>query len=365
MAVDVSALLACLAGPLILMPGPVDYPAYRWLAGIAAIMVAALTALFVLPLALGRGTVVVLTPDGIDSGLPIPGHIPWSAVVSLRAVCRLEGRQVLLTRADGTAVTLYAPWGPGWLPDPTFEREMAELRNWAARYGAVVEPDVQDRRRPAAVIAVAVASVLATAGVRAAEREVIWPWTPTASHVTAACPALQAAGLDRVWPANTRTRDRNELDRHELGESSYCGWVHRARDAPYIRLSAVVRRHDAFAGFSAINMAIRGYTTDRTVQTFAEPVRDLGDDAVMSSADDAFMTSSADQVLVVARRANVTVSVDVSMTPQDPARAETAAQGLTAAIIAGIGLGDQDKTMSQGSKPGKPTDEPLVRTTTR
>jgi hypothetical protein len=329
----VPALLVPLLGGVSLGSGPVDYRFYGWLAESAATVAAVLTVpWFLLHLALGRRVSVVLTLDGIGTGLPGTGHIPWSEVVNLRTVWQLAGRHVLLTRRTGPAVRLYTPRGSAWLPDRGFRRELAELQVWAARYGAGIELGGQDRRRTAVAVAMVVLAVLATAGMRAADRGVIWPSTSTASRVSAACPALLAAGLDRLWPADTRTLDRDEQDRHELGEYSYCGWVRRAPDAPYIRLTTVVRRHDGFAMNSAIAMAVRSYTSERAAESSPEPVPALGDEG--------FVSSAADEVLVVARRANVTVSIDLVMEPRDPDEAETASRALATEILAGIRLGD-------------------------
>jgi hypothetical protein len=330
------ALLAVLAGGVIVGSGPLDYRAYGWLtASAAGTVVVLLVPLFVLRLALGRRVSVVLTPDGIGSGLPGSGRIAWSDVVSLHTVWRLAGRHVLLTRRGAPAVRLYAPRGSGWLPDPTFRRELAGFRDWAARYGAGIEQGGQDRRWRAVAIALVVLAVLAMAGVRAADRGVIWPSTPTASRVTAACLALQAAGLDRFWPAATRTLYRDEEDRHQLGEYSYCLWVSRlgpTQNAPYIRLSAVLRRHGGFALSSPIAMAVNSYNSDRAAASSPEPVLGLG------LGDEAFMSSADDEVLVAARRANVTVSVDVDLGLRHQQDAEAAAAAITAAILADIRL---------------------------
>jgi hypothetical protein len=329
-------VLAVLAGGVIVGSGPVDYRAYGWLAAITAGAVVVLPVpLFVRRLARGRLLSVVLTPDGIGSGRPGPGRIAWPDVVSLRTVWRPAGQHVVLTRRGGPPMGLYAPQGSGWLPDPAFRSEMAAFRRYAARYGAGIEQDGRhDRRWPAAAGALLVLAGLATAGVRAAERGVIWPSTPTASRVTAACPALQAAGLDRFWPADTRTLQRDEQDRQELGEYSYCWWVERpgrTKDAPYLRLSAVVRRHGAVALSSPIATAATSYHVDRAAASSPEPVPELGDEAFISSADD--------EVLVTARRANVTVSIDVDLDRRHRHEAEAAARALTAAILAGIRLG--------------------------
>lgn len=348
--------LGVLAGAVILGSGPVDYAFYGRLAGFLATLAAVVAVLLVgARLRLGSRVPVTLTPDGIDSGLPMPGLVPWPDVASLRTESHQAERHVLLRRRNGTAVRLYAPRGSGWLRDPAFDREIAEFRRCAADYGVTFDPDRQVRRWPAAVVTLAVLGVLAIAGVRAADRGVIWPSTPTAtaSQVTAACEALQAAGLDRVWPADTRTLDRDDLDRHELGEYSYCGWrsrLGRTQDAPYLRIAAVVRRHAAvtvphapFATSSPIAMAIRSYTSERDAESRTKPVPALGDEAFVSTADD--------EVLVAARRANVTVSItvyiDVARNPRDPHEVGTAARDLTAAIVASVRLDDRHEAMSQ------------------
>lgn len=337
-----TGLLVVLATAAVLGSGPVDYLYVRWLAASAAGVAGLVTVpLFVLRLALGRRVSVVLTPEGIGGGLPGPGRIPWSEVVSLRIVGRQARRYVLLTRRGGPAVKLYAPHGSGWLPDPAFRREMADFRQWAARYGVHVEPNGPDRRWPAIAAAIAVLAVLGTAGIRAADRGMIWPWTPTASRAPAACPALQAAGLDELWPADTRTLSRNEQNQLDIGDYSYCWWVSRlgrTRDAPYLRLSAVIRRHSAYAMSSPIAMAINGFESDRAALSSPQPVPGLGDDA--------FLSSTSDEVQLGARKANVTVAIDLNL---DPARAEvtarqreaeTAARTLAAALLAEIRLDD-------------------------
>jgi hypothetical protein len=327
-------VLVVLTGAVVVGDGPVDHQFYRWLAAIAAGVAVLLTVpLFLLRLTLGRRVSVVLTPDGIDSGLPRPGRISWSDVSSAHAVWRASDRQILLTRRIGPPVGLYAPRGSAWLPDPEFRREVARFGQWSARQGSVME-QMKSPRWTVAAVALVVLVALGAAGVRAVDRGVIWPWTPTAARATAACPALQAAGLERFWPADTRTLERDEQDRMELGEYSYCWWVRsldRPADAPYIRLSAVVRRHSAFMLSSPIAMAVDSYRSDLAAESSTQPVPGLGDEAFMSSADDG--------VLVAARRANVTVSIGVDLDLRQRPEAEAAARALTAAILAGVRLG--------------------------
>ena len=106
----------------------------------------------------------------------------------------------------------------------------------------------------------------------------------------------------------------------------------RAQDAPYIRLAAVVRRHGAYLMSSSIAMAVSGYTSDRAATSLPESVPGLGDGAVM--------TSVGDEVMVGARRVNVTVSIDVDLDLRHRQKAEAAARAPIAAILADIHPGD-------------------------
>jgi hypothetical protein len=339
-----ATLLVASAAGVLVGTGPVDYRAYSSLTAAAAgIMTVFLVPLFVLRLTLARRITVVLTRDGIDSGLQ---RIAWSDVVSVHTVRQPAGRRVQLQRRGGPAVWLYAPMGSRWLPDPAFQREVAAFRQWAARHGAGVEDGGPDRRWPAVAGGLVVLAVLAAAGIRAAGRGVIWPWMPTASRVSAACPALQAAGLDRVWPADTRTLERDEDDRLDLGEYTYCSWVSRPgrrHDAPYLRLSAVVRGHDAFWPYSPIAMAATSYHADLAAASSPQPLPGLADEAFISTADD--------DVLIAARRANVTVSIDVDLDPRHPHEAQTTARTtartLTAAILDDIRLGEENEAVTR------------------
>jgi hypothetical protein len=83
--------------------------------------------------------------------------------------------------------------------------------------------------------------------------------------------------------------------------------------------------------YSPIAMAIRDYHADRAATS--EPVPGL--------RDEAFMTSVGDEVMVRARRANVTISIGVTLDSRHRQEAEAAARALTAAIVADIHSGDR------------------------
>jgi len=319
-------LLLALASMVFAGSGPLDYSSVPLAASVLGFLGVVLVLLFLLRLVLAGKTPVALTPHGIESG---QRRVPWSQIVSVRTVWRPGGRHVRLTRRDALTARLYAPWGSAWLPDPRFQDEMAWLRAWADRYGPGIQHRTQNRRAPAIAVVSLVVALVAAAGVRAAQRGVIWASTPTASRVTAACPALQAAGLDRIWPADSRIRSRDDQDHNDLGDYSYCWWENRTDrtpDAPYLRLTAVVKRHGAYGRSSPIAMAIDSYDSDRAEVPSAEPVAGLGDEA--------FTYSAHDRVQVTARRANVTVTIGIDLDSPQPQSATATARSLTAAILA-------------------------------
>ncbi|XVU24264.1 hypothetical protein ACQPZJ_44720 [Actinoplanes sp. CA-054009] len=317
--------------------GLIDYRSYAAMAATAAV-IAALVSLpvFVLRLA-GAGRLAVgFTGEGVELG-PAGAGIAWPQVTAIVTVWGPTGRRVVLTRRDAAPVIVYAPHGSAWLPDRRFRRELAQLRHAAAHNAPGIEQHSGHRRRALAVTVAGVAALLAAVVVRAVDRGVIWPWTPVAAEVAAACPALHGAGLDQFWPVGARVLDRDERDRNDVGDYSYCGWSRRPGqpdESPFLHLSAVVKRHTGFARSSPIAMAARSYTAERGTHTSPLP----------GAGEQAFIRSTGDEVEVGARRANVTVVIhlDLSSRYPDPAeagsQAEDAARTLTAVILARISL---------------------------
>ena len=319
-----------MAGAVVIGSGPVDYLFYSLLAAIAA----GIVAVVILPMLLLRLAVygrvpVTLTADGIHNSPP-PRYITWADITSISTVRGSSGRQALLTLRDGGTAKLYAPQGSQWLPDPRFDQELADLQRWATRHGADIHPDRGPRPCLVAALGIGVLVLLAGTGVRAAGRGVIWPSTPTVATVTAACPALQAAGLDQLWPAGTRRLELAEHHRHELGDYSYCWWASRpgsASPAPYRRLTARIQRHNGLYASSPIAMAARQYRSDHAALPGPAPT------SIPQLGDQAYISSEPHEVLVEARQANVVVSIQVDLHAQNQEQAEATARALIAAIL--------------------------------
>jgi len=314
--------------------GPLDYRFHASIIGaILVCLLPIVLVLFAVRLATLRRTSVVLSAEGI--GTPGRGQvIAWSGLGQWRTVTRWRGRLIELTMRDGRRLLLAAPVGRPWRPDPAFDRDTALFEHWAARHGVTAAAPGHRSRRRAIVGLVAVSALVAVVGVRVATRGVIWPWTPTATHAATACVALEAAGLDRHWPLPSRTRDRDELDRHDLGEWSYCWWdssTGHTDDAPYRRLTAAVKLHTAYSTFSPISMAARDFDSNRGTAVGSRPLAGVGDEA--------FAATSGDQVEVAGRRANVTVSVELWLNHGNETGAESAARQLVDTILAAVRLG--------------------------
>lgn len=325
---------------VIVRSGPVDY---RWFPVLACIT-AAYWALLVLPvfvvrLTLGRRMVLALSPDGIESLSPSAGLVPWQDIAGVRAVRRLTGRRVKVTRRGGSSMLLYAPRS-GWLPDPRFERDLAELREWAVRHGARIDPGKSHQleprrlRSPMTVAGLILVAILVAAGLRVADRGVIWPWTPITSGVTDACPALEAAGLERHWPADSRERavdENRDFGRMQLSE---CRWGNTfgTDPEPFDLLVVTISRYEPDSASSAVAKAARGYDFDRARMSSSRSLAGVGDEAVFSA--------DAGSVAVAARKANSTVFMWANLDSQDRAEeaATSALQALTAAMIADFRL---------------------------
>ncbi|XVV10872.1 hypothetical protein ACQP2X_39440 [Actinoplanes sp. CA-131856] len=137
--------------------------------------------------------------------------------------------------------------------------------------------------------------------------------------------------------------DRDERARLDVGDYSYCGWVRRpetARDSAYLRLSVSLKRHTGFTLASPIAMAASSLRTERRVASGPEPM------PVPGLGDEVFLLDDTDRVYLVARRANVTLTIDINLDPQRPgghadshAEAVRAARSLSAAILSGITVG--------------------------
>ncbi|GAA4974119.1 hypothetical protein [Actinoplanes utahensis] len=313
-------------------PGPVEYQWFVELSTPAAVIWAVLVLpLFVYRLTLGRRKHMEISSTDSPRPGAVVHEILWPYVKGIQVAWGLTGRRVRVSeRASRGPVTLYAPRA-GWLPDRRFDREVSELRQRAIEHGATVQP-ARSRRWGLAVGLTLVAVVLAT-GVRTAVVGAVWPWTPIASRVGEGCPALDAAGLERYWPASSRQLDKDQdVDFGTLQHSS-CIWV---RDfspdgvGPFEAIRLTVRLHEPKAERSAVAAATHEFDEHQRASDYPY-VR------VPGFGDEAFFISTPARVLLGARKANVNVFVSVWPGKLD-GDGDAAVQGLAAEILDDIEL---------------------------
>jgi len=327
-----TAVLLAVCGVVLVGSDPLDYRFHTALiAGTLACLLPFVLVLLAARLAASRRASVVLSPHGVGT-VGRGNVIPWSDLRHWRTVTGWRGRQVEITLGSGRCAVLNAPLGNPWRPDPSFDRDVAAFGAWAGRYGVAIAPPSRAPRGRAVVVALAAAALVTVAFLRLADRGVIWPWTSTATQARPACAALNSAGLDQHWPLQSRTLDRDEVDRHKLGEWSYCWWASSTGhdDAPYRRLTAAVKLHTAFTPFSPVAMAARDYGSAHEQAVGYRPLRGIDDEA--------FAATSGDQVQVTGRRANVTVSVELWLNRAGEAAAESVARQLVENILAAVPL---------------------------
>lgn len=328
-------ILAVVAAAAITGSGPLDYRAYAWFVGLAAILGILLSVPAEAIYLVTRPRVsVVLSHSGISGSPAWPRDIPWSEVMRIRTMWLFSGRYIRLELSGRRRLRPTAPQGRAWLPDPEFGRAVAAFQRFAREHGVPVQPRVEDRRWVTVAATSVAVAVVAAAVARIADRGVTWPWTPTATGVAAACVALDAAGLDAQWPPGTRTPARSEpVLRADNGyESSRCTWnssSSAADPAPFNGLSVTITRYRADLFRSAVgHAASAAYSGDRLAVSRSLPA--IGDEAIV--------TGRSGAVDVWARRANVTVSLSLRPGDAGPLAAEDAARTLTEQIVAGIDI---------------------------
>lgn len=315
-----SVTAALVAGLLIVGSAPVDYRFVTVVVGfmfVAMVLVAAMSFSI-----LGRKE-VRYTPVGIGAGQTIK----WSDVRSVDAVSTLAGYRVRVTHGQ-TSIDLLAPAGLWWRQDERFRREFAEIRAYARRHGAALGPATSPRSagnviKLAMLVALVVVGV-SVAGVRVAQRGWILPSTPQATNAIDACRALDAAGLSQFWPPDLRERDGyNAPD--GSGYSS-CRLTPRPgeKDGRFTLVHATV----------AVGRA-NLYTSSETGSREVFAVNCTGKSPSLPPVGDQSCRKS--DGVIVARRANVVVTVDVAAA--DGSSADRTAAILAKRIVAGISLG--------------------------
>lgn len=168
-------------------------------------------------------------------------------------------------------------------------------------------------------------------------RGVVWPWSPAATRTEAACPALDAAGLDRYWRADSRRLLHEESDPISHGVRTRCDWFRRddaqgGPVAPFLGLTGAVTRYDGDTTRSSVADAVERFAVDRIGLSKQRNLRGVGDEAVGST----FGTS----VRVFARRANVVVTVEILLYDKGAGagQAEDAARALAATMLGQVPL---------------------------
>jgi hypothetical protein len=166
-------------------------------------------------------------------------------------------------------------------------------------------------------------------------RGVVPPFAPGADRIGPACASLDAAGLDTHWPADTRDPRQDAVFDGELGPYSYCGWMLKTEigvTSPYVSLMAQVALFDGNGIGSALGTAMNDFR-DRD-ENASSPHR------ISGLGDEAFGEQSGTSVTVVARRANVVVSLTLDAredstipTPTPPA---AAARDMVRRMVAAI-----------------------------
>jgi hypothetical protein len=167
-------------------------------------------------------------------------------------------------------------------------------------------------------------------------RGAVWPWTATASAPPPACTVLDAAGLERYWPAASRRKILDEPDRTpgDRVERTRCEWFEEDRggpSAPFLSLVATVGRYGGDATTSPVNDAHARLDLTREALT--------GSRDVSGRFDEAFVAPyGGGGVQVWARRANMIVSVAI-VPVGDGAVPDTIGRDLVAAMLGRIRFG--------------------------
>jgi hypothetical protein len=168
--------------------GPLDYPP------VEMSLLVPIVAVLVLALIVSRDHAtrpLVLTADRL-------GLTPWSDLEGLSVHTGILGRRVRIRRrVNRIPLVLPAPWGWG----RPFDRDVAVLREHAARHGVPFPEKVHRGPSPFAAVAFVLA-MIAVVGVQADRRGVIWPWQPVATAYPAdGCAALDRSGLGATGDA--------------------------------------------------------------------------------------------------------------------------------------------------------------------
>jgi hypothetical protein len=269
---------------------------------------------------------ITVTPAGVTAAV---GPVSWGQVCAVDVVrWPWVGRRIRLRLYGGDQTTVPGLCGTRLLPDPRFDRAVADLRDFADRHAVPTSHGLtwHPRRWVVAAVAAVCALAVAAVGMRAVWRGAIGPWTPTAKMAPAACPTVERAGLGRLWPARGRVLAEDRTHRW----SSQCAWVGfptAGWQQPEIRQVAVyIDVYSGTARRSGIGEAIDNYQRQRQrASALMDSTRTLP-----AVGDQAYIGTDPGRATVTARTANIIVTVTVYDTMP---WAKTTADLLAAGIV--------------------------------
>jgi hypothetical protein len=242
--------------------------------------------------------------------------IPWAEVtaVELRRGLVLEKVQVVTDRPW----VMFAPVRFRWHADPVFDAGVAELVRHAGG------PVGRTRPRPAvAVTAVAVwaACLALLTAMDAPWNDSRWPWRHEARRLPGMC-TLFAPTARTLLPSGDRTPDADLLLVGPVARQQGCTWRNGATGTFSVGLGLTRERPFQNAGDTAHADFRRTVAGARHPDRTAVPVRDLADEARRITGG----VPGRAAVDLIARRANVIVTVRLITPAPDPAAERTVEQ---------------------------------------
>jgi hypothetical protein len=290
--------------------------------------------LAIYPAVLVRGRLAV-TETAFQPRWPHSSAAPWTpwadvTDVELRRGLFLEKVRITTDRTQ----VLFTPVRFRHRADPVFDAAVAEL---ADRSGCPPKP-APSHPRPgwvAAFLVLWLACLAFATTMNAPWNDASWPWLHEAGRLPDACSGFSATALT-LLPAGHETPDADLLLMGPIARQKGCTWRSGAIDTFSVGLglthkdlfhSACATAHDGFT---------RTVTGARLPDRTARPLAGLGDEARELAGGGARAGRTA--IDVIARRANVIVTVRLITTHPAPDVQRTVAQ-IARATLAKIALG--------------------------
>jgi hypothetical protein len=256
----------------------------------------------------------------------IVGKAAWARIVRVEVRWGWhDGRVVRLVLDDWTRVPVGLTGTLFW-PDKRFAASLRRLIEVARHHNPAIT--VRHSGFPLLLAGIVLAQLVTMAGINLWQRGLTGPWEPVASGPVPACAALTSDG-GRRWPGRVLWQNDNTPGR----DLTYCTWLFTAPDGGWTSFDHArveITTHDGRPTRSAVPVAANRYRYDREAMVAPVPLTGVGDEASMST--------HWDHVQVVARRANVTLTVRLFHIGQIPP-AQEAAAFIAAETLHGIGQG--------------------------